>query len=91
MLLMFRCKTDKLSDISLSKKFWNSSGKMNGVLKFWMLVLKKWRYGSQELSSKMSPELSEGSYFSVSNFRATCQLVSFSFVYNSIGIEKEIK
>ena len=28
-----------------------------------MLVLNKWRFGSEELLSKMSPELSEGWYF----------------------------
>ena len=67
MLLIFRCNIDKLSDISSSKKFWNSSGKMYGVSRFWMLSLKKWTTVSQELSSKMLPELSEGSYFNVQN------------------------
>ena len=51
MLFMFRCKIDKRSDISSSKKFWNSSGKRYGVLRLWILVLKKCRLGSQELSS----------------------------------------
>ena len=29
--------------------FWNSLNKKYGVFRFWMLVLKKWRSGSQEL------------------------------------------
>ena len=58
---------------------------------FWMLVLKKWRLESQELSNKMLPELSERSYLSVSKFKATFSLVSFSFVCNFIRIGKEIK
>ena len=68
MFLIFRCEIEKISDISSSKKFWNSSDKIYGVIRFWMLVLNKWRSRSQELSIKMSPELSEGSYFSVSKF-----------------------
>ena len=41
MFLMFRYKIDKFSDISSSKKFLNSLGKMYGVSRFQMLVLKK--------------------------------------------------
>ena len=55
-----------------------------------MVVLQKWRLGSEELSNKMSPELSEEWYFSVSKFTATCSLTSFSFVCNFIRMEKEI-
>ena len=33
-ILVFRCKIEKLSDISSSKKFLNSSDKMYGVLRF---------------------------------------------------------
>ena len=52
-----------------------------------MVVLQKWRLGSEELSNKMSPELSEEWYFSVSKFTPTCSLISFSFVCNSIRIQ----
>ena len=53
-LRIFKWRIENQSVLELTRKLWNWSGDKYVVPKFLMLFLKKFRSGSQELSSRMS-------------------------------------
>ena len=88
MLLILTFKTDIFSSLSSPRKFWSSSRNMWCVLRFWILVFKKCKSGSLELSKYIFSEFSKGLYLRVSKFWSCYSLLTVSLVITSIFKDK---